>query len=149
MWHQTLLLLHLLSAIVWLGGMFFAHFCLRPATLETLEPPKRLPLWVATLARFLPITGVAVLLLFITGLAMLLPVGFSHAPPGWHIMLALGIVMAAVFVCVYAVLFPGLRAHCLASAWPLAGQTLNRIRQLVTLNLGLGFLVLVAVVFVR
>lgn len=149
MLRQTLLLLHLLSAIVWLGGMFFAHFCLRPAALETLDPPKRLPLWVATLARFLPLTGVAVLLLFITGFAMLLPVGFSHAPLGWHIMLALGIAMAVVFTYVYAVLFPKLRAHCLASAWPLAGQTLNRIRQLVTLNLGLGVLAIVAVVFVR
>lgn len=149
MLHQTLRFVHLLSAMVWLGGMFFAYFCLRPAALETLEPPKRLPLWAASFARFLPLAGVAVVLLFVTGLAMLLPVGFGQAPLGWHLMLGLGLVMAVVFICVYAVLFPRLRAHCQASAWPLAGQTLNRIRQLVTLNLGLGLLAIAAVVLVR
>ncbi len=149
MLRQTLLLFHLLSAIVWLGGMFFAYFCLRPAAAETLDPPKRLPLWVATFARFLPLTGVAVLLLFATGLAMLLAVGFGQAPLGWHIMFGLGIIMAGVFTYVYAVLFPKLRAHCQVSAWPLAGQTLNRIRQLVALNLGLGVLAIVAAVLVR
>jgi uncharacterized membrane protein len=149
MLRQTLLLLHLVSAIAWLGGMFFAYFCLRPAAAEVLDPPKRLPLWVATFARFLPYMSVAVLLLLATGLGMLVPVGFGQAPLGWHVMLALGLVMAAVFAYVYGVLFPKLRAACLASAWPAAGQTLTRIRQLVALNLGLGLLVLVAAVSAR
>lgn len=149
MLHKSLLFLHLVSAIAWLGGMFFAYFCLRPAAAEVLDPPKRLPLWVATFARFLPYMSVAVLLLLGTGLAMLLPVGFGRAPWGWHVMLTLGLVMAAVFAYVYAALFPKLRADCLASAWPAAGQTLNRIRQLVALNLGLGLLVVGAAVSAR
>jgi uncharacterized membrane protein len=63
MLRQLLIFLHLAGAIAWLGGMFFAHFCLRPAALEVLDPPKRLPLMAATFARFLPYTAVAVLTL--------------------------------------------------------------------------------------
>jgi uncharacterized membrane protein len=149
MLRQLLLFLHLVSAIAWLGGMFFAYFCLRPAAVEVLDPPKRLPLWVATFARFLPYMTVAVILLLGTGLAMLLPVGFGHAPTGWHVMLTLGLVMAAVFAYVYGVLFPRLRAGCAASAWPTAAQALNRIRQLVALNLWLGVFVVAAAVSAR
>lgn len=149
MLRQLLLFLHLVSAIAWLGGMFFAYFCLRPAAAEVLEPPKRLPLWVATFARFLPYMSVAVLLILGTGLGMLLPVGFRQAPTGWHLMFALGLAMAAVFAYVHWALFPKLRAACSASEWPSAGQTLNRIRKLVGLNLVLGVLIVAAAVSSR
>jgi len=149
MLRQTLLLIHLLSAIAWLGGMFFAYFCLRPAAAEVLDPPRRLPLWVATFARFLPLMTVAVLLLIGSGLAMLLPAGLAHAPPGWHAMLVLGLVMAIVFVYVYAVLYRRLRAHCKAAQWAGAARVLHRIRQLVALNIGLGVLVVLAAVSAR
>ena len=35
--------LHVSSLIVWIGGMVFAHFFLRPS-LAVLEPPQRLAL---------------------------------------------------------------------------------------------------------
>jgi uncharacterized membrane protein len=149
MLRQLLLLLHLLSAMAWIGGMFFAYFCLRPAAGEVLQPPQRLPLWTATFSRFLPYTALAVALLLATGLTMLLQVGFRNAPTGWHVMFTLGLVMAAVFVYVYGWLFPMLRAHCAAAAWPAAGQTLNKIRQLVALNLVLGVCTVIAAVSVR
>jgi len=40
--------LHILGAVIWVGGMFFAYMALRPAIVETLEPPFRLKLWVNT-----------------------------------------------------------------------------------------------------
>ena len=40
---SILLLLHLSGVIVWVGGMFFAHFCLRPVAALQLPPPQRLP----------------------------------------------------------------------------------------------------------
>ena len=149
MLRQLMLLLHLLSAMAWIGGMFFAYFCLRPAAGEVLQPPLRLPLWTATFARFLPYTGFAVALLLASGLTMLLHVGFRNAPIGWHVMYTLGLVMAAVFIYVYGRLFPALRTHCAAAAWPAAGQTLNKIRQLVALNLVLGVCTVIAAVSVR
>ncbi|MEW6703934.1 MAG: CopD family protein [Pseudomonadota bacterium] len=146
---HTLLFLHLAGAIAWVGGMFFAYFCLRPAAARLLQPPQRLPLWAATFGRFLPLAAVAVALILASGFAMLLQVGFAAAPPGWHLMLALGLVMAAVFVSVYAVFYPRLKRHCDAAAWPAAAAALNRIRQLVGANLVLAVLVVAAAVSAR
>lgn len=31
--------LHLIAAVIWVGGMFFAHMVLRPSAVEKLAPP--------------------------------------------------------------------------------------------------------------
>jgi uncharacterized membrane protein len=149
MLRQLLLLLHLLGAIMWIGGMFFAYACLRPAAAAVLEPPQRLPLWAATFARFLPFTAVAVVVILASGFGMLAASGFRQAPIGGQLMLVLGLVMAAVFARVYLVLYPRLRAACESAAWPAAAQTLNGIRRLVALNLVLGILTVVAALWAR
>ncbi|WP_371816737.1 CopD family protein [Rhizobacter sp. AJA081-3] len=146
---QALILVHLLGAILWIGGMFFAYVCLRPAAAQVLEPPQRLPLWSATFARFLPAAAVAVLALLATGFAMLAQTGFAQAPIGWHLMLALGLLMSAVFAYVHAVLYPKLRSACAEAAWPRAAQALNGIRRMVALNLVLGILTVVAAISAR
>jgi uncharacterized membrane protein len=146
---QLLILVHLLGAIAWIGGMFFAYFCLRPAAVEVLDGPQRLSLWSATLRRFLRYMAIAITLILATGLAMLLQSGFASAPIGWHVMLALGLVMTAVFVYVHAALYPRLRTEVAAQAWPAAGRVLNDIRRLVAVNLALGVCVVVAAVSAR
>jgi uncharacterized membrane protein len=146
---QLLIFLHLLSAFAWVGGMFFAYFCLRPAAAEVLDPPRRLPLWAATFARFLRWTAVAVLVLVGSGLGLLAGIGFGQAPPGLLVMMVLGLAMATVFAYVYGVLYPRLRDRCAAQAWPSAAEALNRIRRLVALNLVLGLCVVAAAVSAR
>ena len=44
-------LVHLLAVIVWVGGMFFAHFFLRPAV-QGLQPSDRVMLMHGVLQRF-------------------------------------------------------------------------------------------------
>ncbi|MBE7416978.1 MAG: CopD family protein [Ideonella sp.] len=149
MLRQALLLMHLLAAIAWIGGMFFAYFCLRPSAAEGLPPAQRLPLWLATLTRFLRVAGVAVGLLLASGLTMLLQTGLRAAPIGWHAMLGLGIVMAVVYALAHARWLPRLRARCAAADWPAAAQALDAIRRLVALNLVLGVLVVLAAVSAR
>jgi len=146
---EFLLFLHLSGAIVWVGGMFFAYFCLRPAAAQLLEPPKRLPLWVATFERFFLYTAIAVVAMLAAGLTLLLQVGFGHAPTGWHVMFTLGLVMAAIFGYVYLALYPRLKSQCAASAWPAAANTLNLIRRLVATNLILSVLTVAAAVSAR
>jgi len=68
-----LTLVHLLASIVWIGGMFFAHQCLRPAVLATLEaPPQRLSLWAAVFGRFFPWVWASVIALIGTGQVLVL-----------------------------------------------------------------------------
>ncbi len=149
MLRHLLLLVHILSVISWVGGMFFAYFCLRPAAAETLEPPSRLKLWVATFARFLPYMAIAVTLILLSGIWMLLSVGFRAAPVGWHIMFTIGLIMAVVFLYIYLRLFPQLRAHCVAASWPAASQVLAAIRRLVGINIALGVIIVVAAISAR
>lgn len=149
MFRQLLIFLHLAGVIVWVGGMSFAYFCLRPAAAQLLEPPLRLPLWVATFERFFRLVAVAVVLILLTGFAMFAQVGFAFAPAGWHIMMALGLVMAGIFGYVYLVLYPRLSAHCQTAAWAAAATALNGIRRMVALNLVLSALVIAAAVATR
>lgn len=149
MMRQVLIFMHLSSVIVWIGGMFFAYFCLRPAAVQVLDPPKRLPLWAATFKLFLRYAAYAVALIILTGFSMFFQSGFRYAPLGWHIMMTLGLLMAGVFVYVYAMLYPQLRRHCEASDWPTAAATLNSIRQMVGINLLLSVCTVAAAVSAR
>jgi uncharacterized membrane protein len=146
---ELLLLAHLLGVVVWVGGMAFAYYSLRPAAMQTLQPPQRLPLWSATLGRFLRHAGVAVVAVVASGLVMLMETGFRNAPLGWHAMLALGLVMALIYGVVAFVHFPRLRDRCRASAFGEAANALDGIRRLVALNLVLGFCTIAAAVQAR
>lgn len=146
---HPLLFLHITGITIWVGGMFFAYFCLRPAAAQLLEPAQRLPLWVATFSRFFKVTTAAVIAIIATGFMMFMQVGFKFAPMGWHIMLSTGILMAFIFIYVYAVLYPKLRRQCDAETWPEGAVTLNVIRKLVGLNLVLSIVTIAAATFAR
>ncbi|HTQ76575.1 MAG TPA: CopD family protein [Burkholderiales bacterium] len=148
MLYSTLLFLHLAGAIVWIGGMFFAYFCLRPAA-GLLEPPQRLALWAATFSRFLLYAALAVVALLGSGFSMLALIGIGRPPLGWIAMMVLGLAMAGVFVYVYAGLYPQLLKHTRAAAWPAAAAALNSIRRLVAVNLVLSVAVVASVVSAR
>jgi uncharacterized membrane protein len=143
---QIVLLAHLLGAIAWIGGMFFALFCLRPASIEVLPPPLRLSLWVATLGRFLRYTTIAVVVLWASGLTLLLHAGFARAPLGWHLMLGLAVIMSAILAGVYGRLYPQLAAKAASADWAAAAVVLNHIRRWVGINLVLGLLTVAAAV---
>ena len=64
------LIVHSLSAIVWVGGMFFALLVLRPAT-GPLEPGPRLELWARVLDRFFTWVIIAIVLLLASGYGMI------------------------------------------------------------------------------
>ena len=136
--------LHLLPAVVLVGGMFAAYMCLRPA-MGPLEPPQRIGLWRRFFARFFPWVGASVVLLLVTGFWMLVSYfgGFAHAPTYINVMMTLGLVMVAL----YAWLFHGpwmkFKRAADAGDWPAAGAQLNRIRQIIAINLPLGLIVVV------
>ncbi|PZP62021.1 MAG: hypothetical protein DI596_04345 [Azospira oryzae] len=128
--------LHILSAVVWIGGMFFAYLALRPAALETLEPPARLKLWAAVFRRFFSWVWASVILILLSGFHMVSQIG---SLPGYIlVMLVIGIVMAVIFFYVYFLPFTALKRGCAAEDWKAAGAALSQIRVLVGINLALG-----------
>ncbi len=142
---NLILLLHLFAAIVWLGGMVFAHFCLRPSV-AMLEPPKRLALMAATLTRFFNIVIVAIVILLATGVQLYIARdGAAAAAIGMHLMSGIGIAMMLLFGHLFFGPFRRMKAAVIAEAWPVAATQLGMIRVLVLANMILGFLAVSAV----
>lgn len=139
MTYKIMLMLHTAAIVIWLGGMVFAHFCLRPAAIELLAIPQRIPLMHAALTRFFNIVAIAVVVVLVSGLTMMLMVGMKFAPFVWHIMFGLGVLMMAIFGHIRFGPYKRL-SRCVAVAdWPGAAKQLDQIRLLVVVNMGIGF----------
>ena len=139
--------LHGLLATIWVGGMFFAYIVLRPS-LASLEPHGRLTLFSAVFKRFFPWVWMAVIIMPLTGYWLIFSAfgGFGGSPLYVHIMHLLGLIMIVLFVYLYFVPYKALVSQVKQEAWPLAGVSLNKVRQVVLVNLILG-LVLIAAVY--
>ena len=147
--YATLKTVHVLSIIVWIGGMVFAHFFLRPA-LAQLEPPARLRLMHDVLGRFFHAVLIAALLTLASGVWMLGRVakqvvqsgGSFDMPLSWTIMATLGVVMVAIFMHIRFALYKRLSRAVAAAEWAAGGAAMAQIRTWVSINLGLGVLIL-------
>lgn len=138
---KLLYLSHVLATVVWVGGMFFAHQCLRPVALAQLEPPQRLRLWNGVFGRFFPWVWAAIGVLISSGQWLILQLGGMAAVPiSVHVMATVGYLMTGIFAYIYFRPYSALRAAVQAENWPGAGAALNRIRLLVGTNLLLGLL---------
>lgn len=136
--------LHILCAVVWVGGMFFAYVALRPVA-AFLDPPLRLPLWTRTFARFFPWVWAAIVILPVTGYWTIVYVfeGFENAGLHVHVMQATGWAMILIFLHVYFAPFKRLKRTVAAEDWAAAGKQLGQIRQLIGVNLVLGLITVV------
>jgi uncharacterized membrane protein len=135
--------LHIFGAVVWVGGMFAIYICLRPA-LVTLEPPERMRLMRATFQRFFPWVWLAILLLLASGYWMVFRVfgGFAGAGLPIHLMQGIGWVMILLFVWLFHGPWLAFKRAVDAADWATAGVSLNRIRQIIAINLPLGLIVI-------
>ncbi len=132
-------LLHILATVVWVGGMFFAHNCLRPVVLAQLEPPQRLKLWNGVFGRFFPWVWASIALLVGSGQAIVIGMGgMAAVPVHIHVMVGIGYLMALIFAFIFFAPYARLKKAVAAQDWPAGGQALNLIRKLVMTNLVLG-----------
>lgn len=141
--------LHLSGAIVWLGGMAFMLWALRPVAVAQLQPPARLPLLAGVLARFFVAAWISVGLLALTGAYMLGSVGMKNAPMGWHLMMGIGLLMFAIFGHLYFGPFSRVKKAVALADWPQAGRQMAKIHPLVVINFTLGWLAIAVMLFLR
>jgi len=135
---------HIFGAVVWVGGKFAIYVCLRPA-LGVLEAPARLRLMRTTFQNFFPWVWVAILLLLASAYWMVFATfgGFSHLRLHINLMQAFGWVMIALFVWLFHGPWLKFNRAVDAEDWPSAGANLDRIRQIIAVNLPLGLLVVI------
>ncbi|HVO90414.1 MAG TPA: CopD family protein [Casimicrobiaceae bacterium] len=136
------LLVHLLGVVFWVGGMAFAHVALRPAV-AAWDPPARLRLLHAVFVRFIPLAGIAVVAILVSGVWMIaLLGGMDKVAVNVHGMATLGVVMMIIYVYILLRPYRALRQAVAAEAWKPAGEAMRTIRVLVTVNLALGVIVI-------
>src|SRR5690554_2188802 len=104
MLYDVLKSLHILSLILWIGGMMFVQWFLRPALLH-LSSQQRIVLMHEVLTRFFRGVTVASLLVLVSGVWMIGRVaratvqagGSFTMPVSWWIMAIVGTLMVAIF----------------------------------------------------
>lgn len=138
-------ILHLLSACLWVGGMFFAYVVLRPAASQLLDPPSRLKLWQASFKRFFVWVWAFVLLLPFTGYGLIFYKfgGMANVGISVHIMQLTGWLMVAIYLVVFFKPYKKLSQLISESNWSEASGQLNSIRKLIFTNLTLGLITII------
>jgi uncharacterized membrane protein len=151
MLYALLKTLHLLAVIVWVGGMTFVQFFLRPSLVQVESPPQRLKLMAAVLERFFAAVLVAVLVIVLGGAWM---IGEAHQqavatggrlvmPLVWSLMTVLGLLMAAIFGHIRFVLFRRMQRGLASADSAAAASALAQIRSWVSINLAIGTAIVV------
>lgn len=132
--------LHQLATLVWVGGMFFAHMALRPAANALLDPPTRLPLMRAVLARFFPWVWVSIAVLWASGYWLFAGLFGGRSGLHVHLMIGIALVMTLLFAYIWFVAFRRLNTAVAGADWPAAGAAMTTIRGIILTNLILGLI---------
>jgi uncharacterized membrane protein len=136
---QIAFLLHVVFAVLWVGGMAFAILALRPA-LAVLEPPQRLALMGRVHKRFFLIVWHAMPIVLLSGYFLLFGHYGGFRGVGWtvHLMHLTGLIMAAIYLTIFFGPWKRMRQALAAGDLPGAAAANDRIGLLVTGNLVLG-----------
>lgn len=148
--YDLLRAIHILSMVLWIGGMMFVQWFLRPALLH-LAAPARVMLLQEVLLRFFRAVIVASLAMLISGAWMLsnMLLRFRRAdlpfemPISWWVMTIAGTFMVGVFFHIRLNLFVSLRAALQFNDPERTASALSKIRIWVSINLVLGLLIIV------
>jgi uncharacterized membrane protein len=128
-----LLALHVLCAVIWVGGMFFAYVVLRPS-MSVLEPIQRIALHTQIYRRFFLVVWHAMPLILLSGFVVLFGFYGGMEFVGWnvHLMMLLGLIMSAVFLLIFFGPYARFRR---TTDRTVAAASIDRIRKLIGINL--------------
>ena len=151
--YNALVFVHLVCAIVWMGGMAFMLLALRPAVLTQMEPQPRARLMGEVWRRFFAIVLLAIVALFATGTNLYTAAfraareatGVGSVPLGWNLMAGVGVLMFLVFGHIYFAGFQKFKRAVAGADWPVAAKAGAQIHTLVVTNFCLGWLAIAAV----
>lgn len=143
--YELLKLLHVIAIIIWVGGMFFVHFFVRPA-LGQLDAPVRFQFSQQVIGRFFKVVIFASLTTLITGYWMIGRVARASSeanipfamPLSWTIMATLGTIMVLIFFHIRFAIFKRFSAATFAQDWAAAAKHMQTVRTWVGINLLLG-----------
>jgi uncharacterized membrane protein len=99
----VIVFLHVISAVIWVGGMIAIRFAVHYSMSKIEEPQIRLSRVLELLKRFFNIVIPSIVILLVT--AVIISVGFgfkgTHLAPIVHIKEAIWSVMSVIFIIIY------------------------------------------------
>ncbi len=136
------IMLHILAAVIWVGGMFFAHFVLRLAA-GAMADQDRLALWGRVFGKFFPWVWAAIAVLLVTGYGMVFDRygGLGALPLYLNLMHGLGVLMVLIYLHLWFAPYKRFRRALESGDPTTAAKPLGQIRLMVTANLFLGLVV--------
>lgn len=136
---SLLIALHMLAAMMWVGGMGFALFVLRPSVAEMAQPLRQ-ELWRRVLARFFRILWLIIPVVLGSGYGALYLGYHGLGNGGFHIMVmqTTGWMMVILFLFASLISFTFFKRALDRNDDVAAARALERIRQIVTANFTLG-----------
>lgn len=134
--------LHVLAAIIWVGGMFFGFLAVRPALAE-VDTKQRARLWVGIFRRFFPWVWGCIVVLLGSGFYLASDAfdGLSHTPAFVRVMMGLGILMMLLFGHLYFAPYKRLKRAVATGDDAIAKKAMTQIRVLMAVNLIIGLIV--------
>jgi copper resistance protein D len=99
--YSTLVILHVLAAVSWVGGMIFLSLVLAPLVRARKAAPEFMALFRSAALRFRPVVWIAIALLLITGPMLLSHRGISIMHPSswaWIVTVKLTLVGLLLFL---------------------------------------------------
>lgn len=134
--------LHVLAAVIWVGGMFFGFLAVRPA-LADLDTKHRARIWVGIFRRFFPWVWGCIVVLLVSGIYMAFDSfdSLAHAPIFVDVMMGFGILMMLVFGHLFFGPYKRLKQAVATGDDALAVKSMAMIRVIMGVNLVLGIIV--------
>lgn len=97
--YSTLVVLHLLAAVTWVGGMIFLSLVLAPLVRGRKAAPEFMAMFRSAALRFRPIVWIAMAILLITGPMLLSHRGLSvMAPASWPGIVTMKLTLVALLL---------------------------------------------------
>lgn len=95
----TLVVLHLLAAVTWIGGMIFLSLVLAPLVRGRKEAPEFMALFRSAALRFRPVVWMAIAVLLTTGPMLLAHRGVNVANPGsWSGIVTVKLILVSLLL---------------------------------------------------
>lgn len=100
---SLIIFLHVLSAIIWVGGMIAIRFAVHYSMQRIEDPKVKLERTLENLRKFFNIVLPFIIILLITALILILGIGFKDTPLNKfvHMKEAIWLIMTLIFVTVY------------------------------------------------
>ncbi|MGB5792567.1 hypothetical protein [Poseidonibacter sp.] len=137
-----IIFLHVISAVIWVGGMIALRFAVHPSVQDIAEPKIKIERTLQFLKTFFNIVIPCIVILLITAIIMIIALGFKGTPI-YSVVIAKEIIytiMTIVFISIYIKRNKAQKAFLLGDYITTKAQLAPIAKYFIPLNIALGII---------